>query len=248
MQATQAPHALLAVQATLAGMASLGRLGADGWVVRHGARSAGSPKDSGPAASTSSGQAHHERGGADDWLGGLSAWGWVVLAAIAGPRRYQMIGPGIGRPLGTLRGLVSGGVVVAVAVTASGQEAFDGALEAGHASFESKHALGQRLYILPHVGQPAADFGQAGINFGAQALVVRAEFGSEGLAVGSCVTPKREQQTNDGRANGEDSDEFGGHGRLQRVGLLIHRPWGFNASTDRIQPDRRKRGAATLSA
>ena len=52
MQSTQAPHALLALQAKLAGMASLGRLVADGCVVRHGP-----PKDSGPAPSAGSGQA-----------------------------------------------------------------------------------------------------------------------------------------------------------------------------------------------
>ena len=41
----------------------------------------GPPKDSGPA--------HHERGGADDWLGGLGEWGsWVR------PERCLPLGPG----------------------------------------------------------------------------------------------------------------------------------------------------------
>ena len=52
MQSTQAPRVLLALQAKLAGMASLGRLVADGCVVRHGP-----PKDSDPAPSAGSGQA-----------------------------------------------------------------------------------------------------------------------------------------------------------------------------------------------
>ena len=76
MQATHALPALLAVQAKLAGMASLGCLVADGCVVRHGP-----PKDSGPA--------HHERSGADDWLGGLGERGsWVR------PERCLPLGPG----------------------------------------------------------------------------------------------------------------------------------------------------------
>ena len=44
-----------------------------------------------------------------------------------------MIGPGIGRLMGALRGLGSGVVVVVVVVTAPGEEALDGAFEAGHA-------------------------------------------------------------------------------------------------------------------
>ena len=150
----------------------------------------------------------------------------MVLLAIAGSRPYQVIGLWIERSLAKLWGLGSG-VVVAVP---SGEEALDDAFEAGH-------ALGQGLDVLPHVGQ-------AGINFRAQTLIIRAEFGSHGLAVraefsaqglvvGARVAAKGDQQADDGRADGEDADEFGGRGRLLGVGLLIHRPWGSNGSTDR---------------
>ena len=65
-----------------------------------------------------------------------------------------------------------------VAVTETGEEAFDDA-------FESRHALGQGLDVLLHVGQAVADFDQASIEFRAQTLVIGAEFGSQGLRIGT---------------------------------------------------------------
>ena len=70
------------------------------------------------------------------WTSGRWCWrleGLVVLPAIAGPRLYQVIDRWVGQPLATLRGLGSGGGVVAVAVTASDEEALDHAFESGHA-------------------------------------------------------------------------------------------------------------------
>ena len=69
------------------------------------------------------------------WASGRWCWRWeglVVLLAIAGPRRYQGTGLRNGRSLATLSGLGSGGGV-AVAVTATGEEAFNDVFEAGHA-------------------------------------------------------------------------------------------------------------------
>ena len=100
-----------------------------------------------------------------------------------------------------------GGVVVAVAVAGSGEESFDDA-------FESGYALGQRLQVLTHVGQAASDFGQAGIDFGAQTLVVRADFHSKRLRIGAGIASEGQQEPNHCGSDGEDSDEFGGHGRL----------------------------------
>ena len=134
-----------------------------------------------------------------------------MLLAIAGSRPYQVIGLWIERSLAKLWGLGSG-VVVAVTVTASGEEAFDDA-------FEARHALGQGLHVLAHVGQAVADFSQASIEFGSQTLVIGAEFGSQGLRFGARVAAKGDQQADYGRADGEDADEFGVMGEAPRAQL-----------------------------
>ena len=129
---------------------------------------------------------------------------------------------------------------MAVAGAWSGEEALDGAFEAGQ-------ALGQRLDIFAksshvptnfrtevlHVGAHlSSERRHVGTGICALALVVGAELGSQGLAVGARIAPERKQQANDGRAYGEDSDEFRGHGRLPGVGLILRRPCELNGNTD----------------
>ena len=74
------------------------RVGRWGLVVRHGP-----PRDSGPATSASSGQAHHVRGGAGDWLGGSgqgrAAWLEAVRSGTASgwaPRATRWALRGVG--------------------------------------------------------------------------------------------------------------------------------------------------------
>ena len=86
-------------------------------------------------------------------------------------------------------------------------------------AFDPRYALGQRLQVLTHVGQVASDLGKRSADFRAQALVVPAEFGSQGVIVGARFTPEGEHETNHGGAYGEDCDEFGGHGRRPGDGL-----------------------------
>ena len=83
---------------------------------------------------------------------------------------------------------------MAVAGAWSGEEALDGAFEAGQ-------ALGQRLDIF-------AKSSHVPTNFRTEVLHVGAHLSSESSHVGARVAAKRKQQANDGRAYGEDSDEF----------------------------------------
>ena len=135
--------------------------------------------------------------------------GWA-----AGLGVYQVGGLWIGRAAGWLTEVGSGGVVVAFAVGAWGEEAFDDA-------FESRYTFGKHLHVFTHVGQ-------AGVDFRSQSLIVRAEFGSQGLAVSAHLSSERRHvsaqqadhcggNADQGGADGEDSDEFGGDGRLLRV-------------------------------
>ena len=144
-----------------------------------------------------------------------AAWATRRSLGRRGPERggYQVGGLWVGRAVGWMTGLGSGGVVVAVAVTAWGEEAFDDA-------FEARYALGQGLQVLAHVGQAAADFGQAGV-----------DFHSQRLRIGAGVAPEGQQQpdhcgahADQGGSDGEDSDEFGGHGRLHSAQVYCVRP------------------------
>ena len=103
-----------------------------------------------------------------------------------------------------------GSVVVAVAGTSSGEEALDGAFEAGE-------ALGQGLDIFAKGSHVATNFGaevlHVGAHLGSERRHVGTGFRALALVVGARVAPKRKQQANDGGAYGEDSDEFGSHGR-----------------------------------
>ena len=104
---------------------------------------------------------------------------------------------------------------------ATGEEAFDDA-------FDPRHAFGQRLDVFAQIGQIASDLGKVSVDFLSKRLHVSAEFGSQGVIVGTSFPPEGEHEANHGRAYGEDCDEFGGHGRLHGVGLLTRRPCGVN--------------------
>ena len=69
------------------------------------------------------------------------------------------------------------------------------------------------------VSQIAADLGKVSLDFFAKRLHVGAEFDPQGQIIGARFSPEREREANHGGAYGEDSDEFGGHGRLVGVGV-----------------------------
>ena len=108
----------------------------------------------------------------------------------------------------------SGGVVAAIA---TGEQAFDDA-------FDPRHAFGQRLDVFAQIGQIASDLSKVSVDFLSKRLHVSAEFGSQGVIVGTSFPPEREHEANHGRADREDSDEFGGHGRLPSVQVSRVRP------------------------
>ena len=139
------------------------------------------------------------------------------------PRRGRERAAGTGRP-GVESGR-SGGVAAAIA---AGEEAFDDALDAGH-------ALGQRLHVRAKGSHVVADFLarvlRVSLELFSEALPVSPRFLSEALPVGPDFLAQRQQQPDQcgaaddqGGAHGEDFDEFGGHGRLQGVGLCRRRP------------------------
>ena len=120
----------------------------------------------------------------------------------------------------------SGCVVAAVGVAAAGDEALNDA-------FEPSRALGKRLDVLAQTLIVGVDFGAesliVGVDFGAESLivgaeglVVGAELGAQGLVVGAGVAPECDEQTDQGYAQGEDGEEFGGHGRLLGVGVCMN--------------------------
>ena len=102
------------------------------------------------------------------------------------------------------------GVVLAFAGASSGEEALDGAFEAGQ-------ALGQRLDIVAKSSHVATNFRaevlHVGAHLGSERRQVAADFQPQRLCIGARIAPKRPQQpnhrgtnANQGGAYGEDSD------------------------------------------
>ena len=159
----------------------------------------------------------------------------AVLASVQAGERVRTCRPGDGSRLDSRRRLQlarvrSGCVVAVVGVAAAGDEALDDA-------FEPSRALGKRLDVLAQTLIVGVDFGAeslivgvdfgaesliVGVDFGAEGLVVGAELGPQGLVVGAGVAPECDEQTDQGYAQGEDGEEFWGHGRLPRVGVCMN--------------------------
>ena len=110
---------------------------------------------------------------------------------------YQVGGLWIGRAVGWMTGLGSGGVVVAVAVAAcrakrpsmTPSRRETRSVSACTSLRTSRHALGQRVQVLPQVGQLAADLGKVSPDFLAEVLHVGA--GSERRQSGAAHRAER---------------------------------------------------------
>ena len=105
-------------------------------------------------------------------------------------------------------------------------------------------ALPVSLELLPKALPVSLEFLSkalaVGPRFRSEALAVGPDFLAQCLRVGPRIAPKRQQQSDQGGADAnecgaddQDTDEFGGHGRLPRCwGMYVFdRPGGFNGST-----------------
>ena len=177
----------------------------------------------------------------------IGGWQWLV-PSVQWLARTWWVEPVI-RETESVNHQASGRSGSVAAAVASAEEAFDDPFDAGRALGEGLDVFSQlrkvgadfrsevldvganfrseRVHIGANLGLEGFHVGMnlcserlhVGASLRTQALAVGAEFVAQSLIVGARLTPEGEHEADYRRADGEDSDEFGGYGRLPSVGL-----------------------------